>query len=75
MAMTGQERVRAAEEAVEQLGAGLMAVGVALPSLRVDPVSFADRGGLPLVDLGRCTIDTALRLVAVLHGVGAGAAR
>jgi hypothetical protein len=75
MAKRAQERVRATEEAVGQLREGLGAVGVVLPSLRIDPVSAADGGPhLPLVDLGRCGVDVALRLVAVLHGA-AGAAR
>ena len=34
-------RVRAAEDAVARLRAGLAGVGVKLPSLRVDPVSCA----------------------------------
>ncbi|MFC4886960.1 hypothetical protein ACFPK5_17410 [Streptomyces beijiangensis] len=70
MAMTVQERVRATEEAVGQLRVGLGAVGVVLPSLRMDPVSAAGGGpDLPLVDLGRCSVDVALRIVAVLHEV------
>ena len=42
--------------------------GVTLPSLRVDLVSLASESDTyPLVDLGRCNLDTALRLAAVLH--------
>lgn len=37
-----------------------------LPSLRIDPVSCAGDEPAPLVDLGRCNIDTALRLCEVL---------
>ncbi|MEU6820292.1 hypothetical protein ABZ921_06650 [Streptomyces atriruber] len=66
MALTAEERVRAAEEAVRQLKAGLAGAGVTLPSLRVDPLSVAGEG-LPLVELGRCNLDTALRLAAVLE--------
>lgn len=55
-------RVRAAEDAVARLRAGLAGVGVKLPSLRIDPVSCAGNEPAPLVDLGRCTIETALRL-------------
>lgn len=69
MAMTPQERVRAAEQAVEELRSGFGAVGVSLPSLRVDPVSCASAEPLPLVELGRCNLDTALRLAAVLQQV------
>ncbi|MET9051458.1 hypothetical protein ACMZ5F_32175 [Streptomyces rhizosphaericola] len=60
------DRVRAAEDAVARLKEGLAGVGVTLPSLRVDPVSCAGNEPTPLVDLGRCNIDTALRLCEVL---------
>lgn len=68
MALTAEERVRAAEEAVRQLRAGLEEVGVTLPSLRMDPLTAAAEGALPLVELGRCNLDTALRLAAALEG-------
>lgn len=55
---------------MEKLRQGLKGVGLALPSLRVDPVSCAGNEPAPLVDLGRCTIDTALRLSAVLGADG-----
>ncbi|MFE9255807.1 hypothetical protein [Streptomyces sp. NPDC006879] len=64
------EKVWAAEDVVGQLKDGLGAAGVVLPSLRVDPVSAADRWAAPLVDLGRCNLDTALRLVALLREWG-----
>ncbi|MCP3822037.1 hypothetical protein NLX86_29320 [Streptomyces sp. A3M-1-3] len=64
--MTG--RVREAEEATEQLRAGLAAVGVTLPSLRIEPVSSAGHEPAPLIDLGRCNLATARRLAAVLEG-------
>ncbi|MFI6062020.1 hypothetical protein [Streptomyces sp. NPDC051286] len=63
-------RVREAEDAVEKLRQGLKDVGLVLPSLRADPVSCAGNEPAPLVDLGRCTIDTALRLSAVLGADG-----
>ncbi|MEV4333208.1 hypothetical protein AB0K02_22125 [Streptomyces sp. NPDC049597] len=63
------ERLRAAEEVVAQLRDGLGVVSVTLPSLRVDPVSLASDMPYPLVDLGRCNLDTALRLAAVLQGL------
>ncbi|WP_447038986.1 hypothetical protein [Streptomyces sp. DSM 118878] len=66
MALTAEERLRAAEEVVRQVRAALTGVGVTLPSLRVDPLSVA--GALPLVELGRCNLDTALRLAAVIEG-------
>ncbi|MGW0788399.1 hypothetical protein ACWD04_09100 [Streptomyces sp. NPDC002911] len=64
-------RVRAAEDAVARLRAGLAGVGVKLPSLRIDPVSSAGDEPSPLVDLGRCSIETALRLSAQLEAKAA----
>ncbi|MBT2364783.1 hypothetical protein J7E88_05480 [Streptomyces sp. ISL-10] len=63
------ERLRAAEEVIDQLRHGLDVVSVTLPSLRVDVVSLASEMPYPLVDLGRCNLDTALRLAAVLQGL------
>ncbi|MFJ6798218.1 hypothetical protein [Streptomyces sp. NPDC091268] len=67
MALSPKERMQAAEDAVRQLEQALSGVGVTFPSLGVDGVSAAGLYGLPLVDLGRCNLDTALRLAAVLH--------
>ncbi|MFF8918481.1 hypothetical protein ACF08M_35565 [Streptomyces sp. NPDC015032] len=64
-------RVRAAEDAVTRLKEGLSGVGITLPSLRIDPVSSAGSDSMtPLVDLGRCNLDTALRLSVVLEKQG-----
>ncbi|MFF8290875.1 hypothetical protein ACF068_16840 [Streptomyces sp. NPDC016309] len=59
--------MRSVEHVVDQLRDELGRVGVTLPSLRVDPVSAASEMPYPLVDLGRCNVDTAMRLIAVLH--------
>ncbi|MFG2337572.1 hypothetical protein [Streptomyces sp. NRRL S-378] len=67
MVLTPAERIQAAEEAVRELKEALDGVGVVFPSLGVERVSAAGTYGLPLVDLGRCNLDTALRLAAVLH--------
>ncbi|MEV3933344.1 hypothetical protein [Streptomyces sp. NPDC049944] len=64
-------RVRAAEDAVARLRSGFTGVGVKLPSLRIDPVSCAGNEPAPLVDLGRCSIETALRLSALLEAKAA----
>ncbi|MEV8306785.1 hypothetical protein AB0P36_05325 [Streptomyces flavidovirens] len=69
MVVRSSERLRAAEEVVAQLREGLRDVAVTLPSLRVDLVSLAGEAPYPLVDLGRCNLDTALRLAAVLQGL------
>jgi hypothetical protein len=52
---------------VAQLRAGLDVVSVTLPLLRVDAVSLASNMPYPLVGPGRCNLDTALRLAAVLQ--------
>ncbi|MFF8617252.1 hypothetical protein [Streptomyces sp. NPDC015350] len=63
-----ENRVRAAEDAVARLKESFSGVGITLPSLRIDPVTCAGtEPGAPLVDLGRCNLDTALRLSAVLE--------
>ncbi|WP_406013824.1 hypothetical protein OG520_17810 [Streptomyces sp. NBC_00984] len=64
-------RVRAAEDAVARLKEGFSGVGITLPSLRIDPVSCAGSDPVsPLVDLGRCNLDTVLRLSMVLEAQG-----
>ncbi|MFE7621660.1 hypothetical protein [Streptomyces sp. NPDC057496] len=68
---TAESRVRVAEDAVARLKEGFSGVGITLPSLRVDPVTCAGtEPGAPLVDLGRCNLDTALRLSVVLEAQG-----
>jgi hypothetical protein len=57
-----------AEAAVAQLRAALDRVGVTLPSLGVDPVTWAGNGLGVLVDLGRCNVETARRMAAALPG-------
>ncbi|MBT2398490.1 hypothetical protein [Streptomyces sp. ISL-100] len=70
MVVRSSERLRAAEEVVAQLREGLGVVAVKLPSLRVDVVSLESKAATyPLVDLGRCNLDTAMRLAAVLQGL------
>ncbi|AVZ77519.1 hypothetical protein SLUN_17885 [Streptomyces lunaelactis] len=69
MAVRSAERLRAAEEVVAQLRDGLGVVAVTLPPLRVDVVTLASEAPYPLVDMGRCNLDTALRLAAVLQGL------
>lgn len=73
MAMSGRrqaaaQKVGAAEDAVRAVDSGLRAAGIVLPSLRVDPVSCARIDPEPLIDLGRCNLETAQRLAAVLRG-------
>ncbi|WP_425579674.1 hypothetical protein [Streptomyces coacervatus] len=60
--------MRSTEEIVETLREALTGVGVALPSLRVDPVTGASDEPFALVDLGRCNVRTAEKLASVLRG-------
>ncbi|GHJ34535.1 hypothetical protein [Streptomyces sp. TS71-3] len=63
------EGIQAVEDVVNRLRGALAALGVVLPSLRVDPLTAASEEPYPLVELGRCNVDTAQRLVAVLSEV------
>lgn len=63
-----QERLRAAEQTVERLREGLLRAGVVLPSLRLDLVTMTSESPYPLVELGRCNLDTAARLATALEG-------
>jgi hypothetical protein len=60
------------DEAVRQLRAALDDLGIKLPSLGPDPLTStsAELGGLyrsPLVELGRCRTDVALKLAEALR--------
>ncbi|MCX2185524.1 hypothetical protein KV205_34195 [Streptomyces sp. SKN60] len=57
------------QDVVSRLKAGLASHGITLPSLGVDALTLAASGGTfthPLVELGRCNLDTAQRLVVAL---------
>ncbi|MER6920739.1 hypothetical protein [Streptomyces spiralis] len=59
--------VQEAEETVAELRAVLEKAGIALPSLGLDPAGLARESPCPLVELGRCSVETAARLAAVLR--------
>nr|WP_308406784.1 hypothetical protein [Streptomyces sp. AC555_RSS877] len=59
--------VEEAEETVKELRAALLTAGITLPSIGLDPVSLAREAPCPLVELGRCSVETAQRLAAVLR--------
>ncbi|MEU8029423.1 hypothetical protein AB0C13_12435 [Streptomyces sp. NPDC049099] len=61
--------VEEAEDTLEELRSAFEKAGIVLPSLGLDPVSLAREAPCPLVELGRCSVDTARRLAAVLAGV------
>ncbi|MGW7576733.1 hypothetical protein [Streptomyces sp. NPDC054765] len=64
--LTARDQVRQAEVVMVELQTALRAVGITLPSLCVDPVSCASSVMAPLIELGRCNLDTAQRLADVL---------
>lgn len=59
--------VEEAEETVKELRAELEKAGITLPSLGLDPVSLAREAPCPIVELGRCSVEVAQRIVAVLR--------
>ncbi|WP_354406002.1 hypothetical protein [Streptomyces sp. PvP037] len=59
--------VEEAEEVVKELRTALAKGEISLPSLGLDPVSLAREAPCPLVELGRCSVETARRLAAVLR--------
>ncbi|MEU6404678.1 hypothetical protein [Streptomyces sp. NPDC046985] len=59
--------VREAEATLDALRGALAKAGITLPSLGLDPAGLAREAPCPLVDLGRCTVETAARLVAALR--------
>ncbi|MFD5650670.1 hypothetical protein [Streptomyces sp. NPDC127039] len=59
--------VEGAEDTVKELRAVLAEAGIVLPSLGLDPVSLAREAPCPLVELGRCSVETAQRLAAALR--------
>ncbi|WP_202918437.1 hypothetical protein [Streptomyces cavernae] len=56
-----------AQEIVRELRAVLARGGIVLPSLGLDQVALAREAPCPLVELGRCSVETAARLAAVLR--------
>lgn len=64
---TALNRLKEAEAVRKELDKALNAVGVILPSLRVDPLAYADEHPRPLVELGRCNLMTARKITAALR--------
>jgi hypothetical protein len=63
---------RDAEAVRDELDTALRGLGIVLPSLWVDPGGYAAWDLRPLIQLGRCNLDTARELSAVLRSVQAG---
>jgi hypothetical protein len=59
-----------ADETVAELRAALAGIGVVLPSLRIDPLSYARESPCPALDLGHCSVDGARLLAAALREAG-----
>ncbi|WP_255951367.1 hypothetical protein [Streptomyces odontomachi] len=60
------DAVAEAENTVQELRTALAQAGITLPSLGLDPVTLVRERPTPLVELGRCTPETAQRLVRAL---------
>ncbi|CAL9432565.1 hypothetical protein C1708_22155 [Streptomyces sp. DH-12] len=58
--------VEEAEEVVKELRAAFAKAGISLPSLGLDPVSLAREAPCPLIELGRCSVETARRIAAAV---------
>lgn len=58
--------LKEAERAHAELCAALRNAGVVLPSVRLDPMAYAEETPRPLIDLGRCNVPTARALTAAL---------
>ncbi|MEU6877121.1 hypothetical protein [Streptomyces sp. NPDC046712] len=58
--------VEEASEAVTELREALVRAGIVLPSLGLDAVTLASDKPRPLIELGRCTVETARRLAAAV---------
>lgn len=68
--VTAAERIKEAEDVRDELWAALHAAGVTLPSLCVEPAAYAEAWPRPLVELGRCNLQTARQLTAALRKGG-----
>lgn len=66
---TVNETISEAQQVQDELSAALERAGIVLPSLGVDPVWLSRRPPRVLIELGRCNLETARKLVAALKGV------
>ncbi|BDH15870.1 MULTISPECIES: hypothetical protein [Streptomyces] len=60
------EKREEAEVACAELAEALKRADIVLPSLGVDPVSYGYAQPRPLIELGRCNLETTHRLIAAL---------
>ncbi|MFC8508361.1 hypothetical protein ACFU3J_23040 [Streptomyces sp. NPDC057411] len=59
-----------AAQAVAELRDALARAGIVLPSLGLDALTLSAEPPRPLVELGRCTVETARRIAAALTREG-----
>ncbi|MFD8915555.1 hypothetical protein [Streptomyces sp. NPDC059575] len=59
--------VEEAERTLVELRDALAKAGIKLPSLGIDAISVVREAPCPLIELGRCSVETAARLVAALR--------
>ncbi len=64
---THAERIREAEQVRDALREKLREAEVVLPSLGVDAAGYCNEDSAPLIELGRCTVETAVKLSAALE--------
>lgn len=57
-------------EVRDELGTALRNAGTTLPSLGIDNVPLAARMPKPLIEWGRCNLETARRITAALDSAG-----
>lgn len=60
------ESLKEAEAVCDDLCVALESAGITLPSLCVEPMAYADEMPQPLVELGRCTVQTARSMTAAI---------
>ncbi|MDJ0380708.1 hypothetical protein [Streptomyces sp. G-G2] len=71
--MSDHDNDEAARASLARLQTALSAHGITLPSLGIDPPSFAGSYRIPpLIALGNCNVATADRLADALRGAAAG---
>lgn len=61
------DKLREAEAVRDELWQALHGAGISLPSLRVEPLAYGDERPRPLVELGRCNLQTVRRIAAALR--------
>jgi hypothetical protein len=64
-----QARIGEAQTVLRELTEALEGAGITLPSLGLDTVSYVDPHPQPLIQFGRCNLDTARKLTAALKVV------